>query len=313
MCWSCPNHTRLDDPMPTLQSIDEAVALLRQGQLVALPTETVYGLGGDASNPLAIRQIYAAKGRPAGHPVIVHLAASADIEQWATPNNHAEILRDAFWPGPLTMILPKHPRVLAEVTGGGETVGLRMPAHLLTQAILEQLGTGLAAPSANRFGRVSPTTAAHVIDELGPEIHVLDGGPCSIGIESTIVDLSGATPAILRQGSISSAEIQALIGPLGHSNTVAPGTLKRHYSTMTALLISTDVQADQARIEAQGHTVAVLRAAAPQAHARSLYAELRRLDALGVDILIAERASDEGIGQAINDRLTRAAHGFSID
>ena len=299
--------------MPVIESIDEAVRLLSQGHLVALPTETVYGLGGDALNPLAIRQIYATKGRPAGHPVIVHLGPSADIAAWAQPNAHAEVLARAFWPGPLTLILPKQPQVLAEITGGGETVGLRMPAHPLIQAVLEQLGTGLAAPSANRFGRVSPTTAAHVIDELGPEIRVLDGGPCAIGIESTIVDLSGPQPALLRQGHISAREIEALVGPLGTTNTAAPGTLKSHYSPMTALLLSRDPDTDKARLESEGRSVAVLKATAPETHARTLYAELRRLDALGVDILIAEQAADEGIGAAVNDRLTRAAHGFSID
>ena len=169
--------------MPIITDIDETVSILQQGGLVALPTETVYGLGGDASDPLAIRQIYATKGRPAGHPVIVHLAHDADISQYAQVDSRAEALAAEFWPGPLTLIMRKQPCVPDEVTGGLDTVGLRMPDHPLTQAVLSRFGGGIAAPSANRFGRVSPTTAQHVRDEFGDDIYVLDGGPCSVGIE----------------------------------------------------------------------------------------------------------------------------------
>jgi len=297
--------------MPIISSIDEAVARLMRGDIVALPTETVYGLGGDARNPLAIRQIYAAKGRPAGHPVIVHLAKDASIDPWAISSERAEILAKAFWPGPLTIVLPKQEDVPSELSGGLSTIGLRKPSHPLFQAVLTKLNTGLAAPSANRFGRISPTTAAHVIDELGQDIAVLDGGPCTIGIESTIVDLSGDIPAILRHGSIEAAAIETLIGPLGDSATIAPGTLKSHYAPLTALLLSNDPDADRRRLEEKGHTVAVMNATNPAEYARNLYAELRRLDALGVDFLIAERAELKGIGAAVNDRLQRASHSFS--
>jgi L-threonylcarbamoyladenylate synthase len=294
-------------------TIDEAVTVLKSGGLVAIPTETVYGLGGDALNPLAIRRIYATKGRPAGHPVIVHLANNAKWEEWGVFNEHARTLAQAFWPGPLTLILPRQTQVLDEVTGGRNTVGLRVPNHSVAQAILCAFGSGLAAPSANRFGRISPTTAAHVRAEFDTSIPVLDGGPCSIGIESTIVDVSQAQPALLRPGAIGIEALEAIVGPLGQSNTPAPGTLKSHYAPMTSLLLSHDADTDRRRLEAEGRTVAVLSARPNKDYAKILYAELRKLDALGVDILIAEAAPSSGLGLAINDRLTRAASKFSTD
>ncbi len=293
--------------MPILHDPDEAVRRLKAGQLVALPTETVYGLGGHALNPLAIRQIYATKGRPAGHPVIVHLSTNADWEEWGQMNAHAQALAKKFWPGPLTLILPKRSHVPDEVTGGLSSVGIRVPSHPLTQSVLDRFGCGIAAPSANRFGKVSPTTAAHVITEFNDAVSVLDGGPCTIGIESTIVDVSGDSTALLRPGSISQADIEAVVGPLGTSNTPAPGTLKSHYAPMTSLLLSCSVEEDRTRLEAKGLKVAVLQASEPQDYAQRLYAELRRLDTLGLDTLIVEAAEDHGIGSAINDRLKRAA------
>jgi L-threonylcarbamoyladenylate synthase len=294
-------------------TIDEAVKVLKSGGLVAIPTETVYGLGGDALNPLAIRRIYATKGRPAGHPVIVHLANNAKWEEWGVFNEHARALARAFWPGPLTLILPRQTQVLDEVTGGRNTVGLRVPNHSVAQAILCAFGSGLAAPSANRFGRISPTTAAHVRAEFDTSIPVLDGGPCSIGIESTIVDVSQHQPALLRPGAIDTEALEAIVGPLGQSSTPAPGTLKSHYAPMTSLLLSHDTDTDRRRLEAEGRTVAVLSARPNKDYAKILYAELRKLDALGVDILIAEAAPSSGLGLAINDRLTRAASKFSTD
>ena len=299
--------------MPILTDPDDAVRRLNQGQLVALPTETVYGLGGAALNPLAIRQIYATKGRPAGHPVIVHLAQNSNWSEWGTLNNAASALAENFWPGPLTLIVPKQSHVPDEVTGGLNTVGLRVPSHPITQSVLKRFKSGIAAPSANRFGRVSPTTAQHVVSEFADAIAVLDGGPCEIGIESTIVDVSGDRPALLRLGSISKQAIEAVVGPLGTSNTPAPGTLKSHYAPMTSLLLSADVERDRARLEDAGLRVAVMHASEPQDYARRLYAELRRLDQLEVDTLIAEASDGSGLGQAINDRLSRAAAEFSID
>ena len=297
--------------MAPFSSIDDAVQRLRTGDAVAMPTETVYGLAGDARNPLAVRRIYALKGRPAGHPVMVHLGPNEDPEQWGIITQTARTLIDAFWPGPLTLIVAKRSNVLHEVTGGLPSVGLRMPSHPVAQDLLRRFGSGLAAPSANRFGRISPTTADHVRMEFGDDVAVVDGGPSHVGVESTIVDTTSERPAILRLGSVLPSDIDALVGPLGASATAAPGTLKSHYAPMTSLHLSTDPEQDQKRLEALGLTVAVFPAPSVDAHARTLYAELRRLDALGVDVLVAERARDEGLGAAVNDRLTRAAYSFS--
>ena len=293
--------------------IPHAVALLKAGEVVAVPTETVYGLAGDAMNPLAIRRIYATKGRPAGHPVIVHLAANTEWDQWGRFNDHARALAEAFWPGPLTLILPRGERVLDEVTGCLPTVGLRVPNHPTAQALLHAFGSGIAAPSANRFGRISPTEASHVTTEFEGAIPVLDGGPAIIGIESTIVDVSQTQPALLRPGFIEKQAIEDVVGPLGTSNTLAPGTLKSHYSPMTSLLLSHDPERDKKRLEGEGKTVAVLHAQPPKQYAQNLYSTLRKMDAMGVDILIAEPAPNTGLGLAINDRLTRAAVDFSTD
>ena len=299
--------------MSILSDIDDAVAVLQRGGLVALPTETVYGLAGDASDPLAIRQIYATKGRPAGHPVIVHMAHDADLSVIAQIDDRARAPAAAFWPGPLTLILPKQADVPDEVTGGLNTVGIRVPAHPMTRAVLARFPHGLAAPSANRFGRVSPTTAQHVVDEFAGAVPVLDGGPCDVGIESTIVDLTQSQAAMLRPGAILPSDIEAIVGPLTTSDTQAPGTLAQHYQPMTSLLLSVDVEADKARLIAAGQRVAVLPASTPDDHAKRLYAELRRLDRLGVDVLIAEAAPPSELGAAINDRLRRAATQFSTD
>lgn len=283
------------------------------GEVVAVPTETVYGLGGDAKNPLAIRRIYATKGRPAGHPVIVHLAFEAPWTEWGHFNDHALALAKAFWPGPLTLILPRGPQALDEVTGTLPTIGLRVPSHPTAQALLRQFGSGIAAPSANRFGRISPTTADHVFMEFGEQIPILDGGPSKIGIESTIVDVSQERPALLRPGSIGQSAIEAVVGPMGHSDTTAPGSHKSHYAPMTSLLLSHAPEEDRIRLEKEGKTVAVLRAQPPREYAQNLYAALRKMDTLGVDILIAEPAQNSGLGLAINDRLIRASSKFSTE
>ena len=295
-------------------SLDAATELLRGGGLVAFPTETVYGLGARARDPVAVRQIFAAKGRPVDHPLIVHLAAAAELSDWAEVDARAEALAAAFWPGPLTLVLRRRAGVPDEVTGGLDTVGLRVPDHPLARALIAQVGCGLAAPSANRFGRVSPTTAAHVWAELGAELPVLDGGPCAVGVESTILDLSQAQPALLRPGGVSVEALEAQLGPIARGGaTRAPGTLAAHYAPRTALRLSDAPEAEAAALQAQGLRVAVLSFADDAAYARALYAELRRLDALGVDVLVAARPGRQGIGAAVADRLARAARGAGLD
>ncbi len=295
--------------MVSESQIDRAAQQLASGGLVAFPTETVYGLGAAARSPLAVRRIYAAKGRPSGHPLIVHLSTAEQAWQWGASSESARILAEAFWPGPLTLILQRLAGVPDEVTGGRNTVGVRIPAHPVAQALLSAFADGVAAPSANRFGRVSPTTAEHVRSEFGDEVMVLDGGSCSVGVESTIVDLTSDQPAILRPGGVSVSAIEALVGPLGQSQTVAPGTLAQHYAPMTALQLSRTPHARAEQLRAEGLSVHTIEAGPAEDHARRLYAELRRLDALGVDVLVAEVSPHGGLGDAINDRLQRASAG----
>jgi L-threonylcarbamoyladenylate synthase len=234
------------------------------------------------------------------------------MERWARPNALAWRLAESFWPGPLTLILPRRKGVPDEVTGGLETVGLRVPSHPVTRALLQGLGAPIAAPSANRFGNISPTCAAHVRAEFGEEIgrniYLLDGGACPVGVESTIVDLTGPVPALLRPGAVPLEHLLPITGELVSSNTPAPGTLASHYAPHTALRLSRDPEAEAERIRDSGRTVAIL--SAPEStedYARHLYAELRRLDGEGVDLLIAELVDDKGLGLAINDRLRRAS------
>jgi L-threonylcarbamoyladenylate synthase len=309
--------------------IEKAVAILRAGGLVAFPTETVYGLGADASNPDAVKKIFAAKGRPQNHPLIVHLADASHLAHWVRDiPMAAHRLGERFWPGPLTLILHRAENVPDALTGGQDTVGLRVPAHPVAHALLQAFGSGIAAPSANRFGRISPTTAEHVRAELGDRVDmVLDGGSCDIGIESTIVDLSGNRPTLLRPGKISAAEIEEVLGePLvrpGPSSARAPGMLAVHYAPQTPLhVVSGKVLAETAyRLSAQGKRAAVLAYhhapianariawfAAPSqeaGYARELYANLRRLDQSGCDVILVEQVPEEW--DAVRDRLAKAA------
>jgi len=259
-----------------IAAIERAARLLEQGKLVALPTETVYGLGADASNPDAVAGIFAAKGRPSNHPVIVHVARDADLSRWTSRLPVEAIkLATAFWPGPLTLILPRASNVPAAVTGGQDSVGLRCPSHPVAQALLKEFRAGqggIAAPSANRFGRVSPTTAQHVIDEfgepgVGPVAAVLDGGHCQVGIESTIIDLSRLDthgPVLLRPGQISAAQIADLVGRTpALPDAAAPrvsGSLDAHYAPRTPLrLCALEALADAAAAALRaGQRVAVL-------------------------------------------------------
>ncbi|WP_164101041.1 L-threonylcarbamoyladenylate synthase [Candidatus Laterigemmans baculatus] len=313
------------------QDIAQAAKILRGGGLVALPTETVYGLGADAANEHAVRRIFAAKGRPADHPLIVHLGRTADLERWAREIPPlAWRLAERFWPGPLTLILKRNPDVPAVVTGGQATIGLRVPAHPVALAVLQAAETGVAAPSANRFGRVSPTTAEHVAAELGTAVDaILDGGPCSVGLESTILDLSGNSPQILRPGAITAAAIAELIGETpgsgGASSPRVPGRLPSHYAPQTPLRLL-DRQALAAAVEQLSPSdpaIAVLSMQPPpatagqvqwlempedaEAYGRRLYARLREADAAGCQSMLVERPPATPQWDAVQDRLRRAA------
>ncbi|WP_306478062.1 L-threonylcarbamoyladenylate synthase [Methyloversatilis sp.] len=316
--------------------IDAAARSLRAGELVAFPTETVYGLGADALNPDAVRRIFSAKGRPADHPLIVHLPETALMVDWARDiPREAIALANAFWPGPLTLILKRDADVPDEVTGGQDTVGLRVPAHPVALQLLRAFGSGVAAPSANRYGRISPTTAAHVRDEFGDAITVLDGGACEIGIESTILDLSGEAPRILRPGAISAAQIEAVIGrPLadaaGQGTPRASGTLAAHYAPRTPMK---KVAGERLRdflnaFRHSGRRCAVIAhsqppladcphhwsmlPADPAGYARGLYAALREADASGGAMIVIEATPEAGPWSAVNDRLKRALAGAGI-
>ena len=314
----------MSDPMAL------ALAALRRGDAIGLPTETVYGLAADASRPEAVRRIFELKRRPADHPLIVHVADARQLDRWARDiPEAAHTLAAAFWPGPLTLILRKQPGVPDEVTGGQSTVGLRCPDHPMALALLHEFDGGLAAPSANRFGHVSPTMAAHVREEFGDAVPVvLDGGECAVGIESTILDLSGAMPRILRPGRITRAQIEAVVGPVAEGGDAdsprASGTLDAHYAPRTALLLMPRdaLQAEVREQEALGKRVAALcigelpecvrgiaLPAQPDGYAHGLYAALRSLDALGANLLLAERPPQSRDWLAVNDRLRRSAAG----
>jgi L-threonylcarbamoyladenylate synthase len=298
--------------------IERAVEILRAGGLVAFPTETVYGLGADASNPDAIRRLFAVKGRPASHPVIVHAARAAQLDAFGHDVPAvAHDLADAFWPGPLTLVVARRKdRVAPEATGGRDTVGIRVPDHPIALALLDAFGGGIAAPSANRFGRVSPTTAEHVRADLGDDVDlVIDGGPCSVGVESTIVAVTGGEPTVLRVGGLSEARITEIVGaPLPRRTTgeiAAPGTLATHYAPRARVELVETVNLEQRseQLRAQGFAVGVLDAPADVAeYARVLYRRLRDLDERGVDVILAVSPADTGdLGAAVADRLRRAA------
>lgn len=295
-------------------SVDEALDVIANGGLVAIPTETVYGLAADADDGGAVRRVFAAKGRPGDHPLIVHLAEAGAVRQWArTVPVPAQVLADACWPGPLTLLLPRAPRVLDVVTGGRETVGLRVPAHPLTAELLHRHGGGLAAPSANRFGRVSPTTAAHVAADLGDLVDlILDGGPCPVGVESTIVDCSVDPPQILRPGGIAVEDIDALLGGrLGDASgpVRAPGMLTSHYAPDAPVVLADDRAHAEALAARQPGALIIDHGDDLVTAARSLYDELRRADDAGVPLIVAVLPPAAGLGHAIRDRLQKAATG----
>ncbi len=325
--------------IPAEADFTRAVDLLRAGELVAFPTETVYGLGADASNPQAVAKIFAAKGRPADHPLIDHLAGHDAVEHWAeaVPAVAWELM-ETFWPGPLTLILKKQAWVPSTVTGGQDTVGLRVPGHPVALELLRRFAAsgghgGVAAPSANRFGRISPTTAAHVQEELGERVPlILDGGACAVGIESTIVDCSRGDPVVLRPGHISPLHLEAVLGKLPDIATAvgAPrvsGSLAAHYAPLTPMRIVTgprlldfiNAQRHKGdRCGVIGHSqppqagmphVWRMLPADPVGYAHELYAALRDMDHAGVDLIAVEALPESPLWAAVSDRLRRAAAG----
>jgi L-threonylcarbamoyladenylate synthase len=316
--------------------VERAAHVLRSGGLVAFPTETVYGLGADATDPIAVGRVFAAKGRPADHPLIVHLGDADLVEAWADEvPPEARQLADAFWPGPLTLLLWRSPKAPDAVTGGRDTVGLRVPDHPLARLLLDAFGDGVAAPSANRFGRVSPTTAADVVADLGDAVDVvLDGGPCRVGVESTIVDLTGDRPVLLRPGGVGVERLAEVLGheparPDGPAPTRAaraPGLLAAHYAPRakvvvadagTAAVVAAEaLAASDGRVGVLAPTVTdglpsevveLEPAGGPEEYARLLYARLRQADRLQIEVLVCVPPPARGVGVAVRDRLARAA------
>lgn len=306
------------------REVRRAAHILRAGGLVAFPTETVYGLGADAANEKAVARLYAVKRRPADHPVIIHFAAAQAAFDWAREvPDAARKLAQKFWPGPLTLILKRSRQARDFVTGAQDTVGLRVPSHPVAQELLRLFDGAIAAPSANRFGLVSPTTAAHVRDDLGKDVDlVLEGGASDVGIESTIVDLSDATPVLLRPGHISKAEIEALIGAVGEKDATSPrhsGGLERHYAPRTPAKMVPTYALDK-EISVFENRVAVLAFSRPDervdfwlrmprdphAYAQRLYAALRELDTAGCARILVEAPPDAPEWDAVRDRLRRA-------
>jgi len=316
-----------------------AVAALRRGGLVGMPTETVYGLAADAENAAAVARVYAAKGRPADHPLIVHVAGLDALQGWAgSVPDYARRLASELWPGPLTLVVPRGPRVGDHVTGGQPTVGLRAPDHPVAQALLAVFGGGLAAPSANRFGRVSPTDAVHVLEELGGVLVdgldvVLDGGASRVGLESTILDCTGPHPVVLRPGAVGPADVERAGGvavATRRSEVRAPGTLPAHYAPVARVVLAADERQARTLVGPAPEPGAapavgllapadvatppgVVRLGAPDgddAYARGLYRALREADALGLRSVVAVVPGGGGaLATAVADRLRRAAFG----
>lgn len=320
-------------------AIAQAAELLRQGRLVAFPTETVYGLGADAGNPAAVRRIFEAKGRPVDHPLIVHIADVASLSDWAESVPEAALrLAARFWPGPLAIILKKKSAVPLEVTGGQDTVALRIPNNPVALRLLQTFGGGIAAPSANRFKRISPTQASHVAEELGDRVDmILDGGPCQVGVESTIVNLSGPQPVLLRPGHISRQQLEDVLQTeviimqhLEKSDMRAPGLMAVHYAPVTVAMrcagdalpeIVQKLAAEGKKIGLLGYRQALK--AYPQVHdirlpqraetyAQALYSALRELDRLHLDLILVEQPPNTEEWHAVNDRLSKATVPYQL-
>lgn len=319
----------------TQYGVDQAVHILRNGGLVAFPTETVYGLGADATNELAIRKVFQTKGRPSDHPLIVHIASAAQLSNWAAKvPKEAILLAEAFWPGPLTLVLRKQPHVFESITGGQNTVALRIPRHPLALALLTAFGGGLVAPSANKFTRISPTTASAVREELGNEVDmILDGGACEVGLESTIVDLTSAKPLILRPGMISAEAIEKVLQKsvkVARQDTPvetrAPGMHHVHYApvTKTKLVKSANLIKVISKLNANELPIACMIYSDitlpttpgiswvnlpkdPAGYAHELYRTLRAVDQQKFHMIIVEAVPEGVEWEAIRDRLIRAS------
>ena len=319
----------------TQQELDAAVQALRDGDLVAFPTETVYGLGANAANPAAVRKIFEAKGRPTSHPVIVHLDDPRFLHRWVqeVPPS-AQKLADRFWPGPLTVVMQRAANVHDIVTGGQDTVAIRVPSHPMAQQLLTAFGGGIAAPSANRYGRLSPTRAEHVREELGEAVRViLDGGECQIGLESTIVSCEGNTVRLLRPGAITASQLREVAGDLQIGGDLqsprVPGSTPSHYAPVTSMTIvpSGEIDARADELSAGGRRIAVLAqrlplkghsyvtwvnaGRRPEQYAQDLYANLRKLDTAGCQQILVQDVPDGERWDAIRDRLLRAASGIA--
>ena len=310
----------------TTESLVSAAAILKSGGLVAFPTETVYGLGADASNPDAIARIYEAKGRPSDHPLIVHISSLDQMEQWASdiPEYAITLARD-FWPGPMTLVVKRSYLAKDFVTGGQDTVGLRVPAHPIALAFLQEFakvgGKGIAAPSANRFGAVSPTTAEAVEEELGPYLKpedlIINGGPSLVGVESTIIDCTGPAPMVLRLGAITPLMIEESIGLVAleknPSDIRVSGSLASHYSPKARVILDAIAEPGDGLIAPDQIPTpdGVIRLAAPNSieqYARVLYHALRSADQKGLEIVVVLQPGGDGLAAAIRDRLQRSAH-----
>lgn len=292
----------------------EAADVLEGGGIVAIPTETVYGLAARVHDRTAVERVFAVKGRPASHPLIVHLSRHDDPTRWGVMNRSASVLASRFWPGPLTLLVPRTTLVPDWVTGGRDTVAIRVPGHPLTLELLDLLDDALVAPSANMFGRVSPTRAEHVARDLGHRVDlILDGGPCEVGIESTIVESVGDEVRVLRPGAIDDAQIAALIGarPGGISGeSRAPGMLASHYAPMARVVLCASIEEAEgvaARLGEQDVSTTILWESDAASYASVLYERLREADAAGVAVIIAVLPAGPGLAVAIRDRLTKAA------
>jgi L-threonylcarbamoyladenylate synthase len=319
----------------TQVEIETAVQALRDGELVAFPTETVYGLGANAQNPAAVRKIFEAKGRPETHPVIVHLDSPRFLHRWVREVPEvATKLAERFWPGPLTMVFPKAPNVHDVVTGGQDTIAIRVPQHPMAQQLLTAFGGGIAAPSANRYGRLSPTRAEHVRDELGEAVKViLDGGECQIGLESSIVAFEGGNVRLLRPGAVTAGQIRQvatdLIVGAGLDSPRVPGSATAHYAPATPMTIvpAGEIDAHAASLSEGGRRVAVLAqrlplrahkyvtwvkaGRRPEQYGHDLYANLRTLDKAGCQRILVQDVPEGERWEAIRDRLLRAASSVS--